>query len=161
MRMTLFLSIMHTFSKISSYFLWEVWCNRLCCLDCVVKVYRCSTSISLWHDRRYYRWVSEVRKNYCLRVSRVLLFGHHWVFWGWVLTSSYCRWYLVFASQDRRAWISGMLGSIDCMHWRWHNCPVGWQSQFIQGTSNIIQSFLKMLLLMIVRSDMFFWSRQF
>jgi hypothetical protein len=20
--------------------------------------------------------------------------------------------------------------SIDCMHWQWHNCPVGWQSQF-------------------------------
>jgi hypothetical protein len=28
---------------------------------------------------------------------------------------------------------SGMLGSIYCMHWQWHNCPVGWQSQFTQG----------------------------
>jgi hypothetical protein len=23
-----------------------------------------------------------------------------------------------------------MLGSIDYMHWQWHNCPVGWHGQF-------------------------------
>jgi hypothetical protein len=21
----------------------------------------------------------------------------------------------------------GMLGSFDCMHWQWKNCPFGWQ----------------------------------
>jgi hypothetical protein len=30
--------------------------------------------------------------------------------------------------KERR--FSGMLGSIDCMHWQWHNCTVGWHGQF-------------------------------
>jgi hypothetical protein len=55
----------------------------------------------------------------------------------------------------------GMLGSIDCMHWQWHNCPVGWQGQFTQGASNILQSSLKLLLLMTVDLTSFFWSRRF
>jgi hypothetical protein len=28
---------------------------------------------------------------------------------------------------------SGMLGSLDCMHWRWGNCPITWKGQFTRG----------------------------
>jgi hypothetical protein len=28
---------------------------------------------------------------------------------------------------------SGMLESIDCMHWQWHKYLVGWQGQFTHG----------------------------
>ncbi|KAL6883427.1 hypothetical protein ACP4OV_010841 [Aristida adscensionis] len=31
----------------------------------------------------------------------------------------------------------GMLGSIDCMHWRWKNCPVGWKGQHVRGDHGV------------------------
>ncbi|XP_003565518.1 uncharacterized protein LOC100834784 [Brachypodium distachyon] len=31
----------------------------------------------------------------------------------------------------------GMLGSLDCMHWDWKNCPVAWKGQFTRGDHGV------------------------
>lgn len=49
----------------------------------------------------------------------------------------------------------GMLGSVDCMHWEWRNCPVAWKGQFTRGDCGAL-SCLKQLRLLTYGFGMHF-----
>ena len=33
-------------------------------------------------------------------------------------------------AHDKMRGFSGMLGSVDCIHWKWKNCPCAWKGQY-------------------------------
>lgn len=60
---------------------------------------------------------------------------------------------LQFLLQIGKAWgLPGMLGSIECMHWPWKNCPTAWAGQY-QGKEKV----LTIVLEAVVSQDLWFW----
>ncbi|XP_047979351.1 uncharacterized protein LOC125221271 [Salvia hispanica] len=52
----------------------------------------------------------------------------------------------------------GMLGTIDCMHWQWKNCPTAWRGQF---TSVYKDSHPTMILEAVVDHRLWIWHAYF
>ncbi|CAM8940141.1 unnamed protein product [Rhodiola kirilowii] len=50
----------------------------------------------------------------------------------------------------------GMIGSIDCMHWEWKNCPVAWKAQY-QGRAGVATLVLEA----IADRDLWIWHSFF
>jgi hypothetical protein len=51
----------------------------------------------------------------------------------------------------------GMLGSVDCMHWQWEMCPVGWRGQFQRGD----QKGPTIMLEAVASADLWIWHAFF
>ncbi|KAD4180393.1 hypothetical protein E3N88_28984 [Mikania micrantha] len=51
----------------------------------------------------------------------------------------------------------GMLGSIDCMHWDWENCPVAWRGQFMRGDHGCPSIILEA----VASQDLWIWHAYF
>ncbi|XP_045802847.1 putative nuclease HARBI1 [Trifolium pratense] len=51
----------------------------------------------------------------------------------------------------------GMLGSIDCMHWEWKNCPVAWKGQFFRGDHGKPTIMLEV----VASQDLWIWHAYF
>ena len=51
----------------------------------------------------------------------------------------------------------GMVGSIDCMHWEWINCPTAWEGQFIRGDKGTTT----VLLEAVASHDLWIWHEFF
>ncbi|GJZ32819.1 putative nuclease HARBI1 [Tanacetum coccineum] len=51
----------------------------------------------------------------------------------------------------------GMLGSIDCMHWEWKNCPVSWHGQYGRGD----KKYPTIMLEAVASQDLWIWHAFF
>uniref|UniRef100_A0A0D3C9R0 DDE Tnp4 domain-containing protein n=1 Tax=Brassica oleracea var. oleracea TaxID=109376 RepID=A0A0D3C9R0_BRAOL len=50
----------------------------------------------------------------------------------------------------------GMVGSIDCMHWEWKNCPTTWKGQYARGSGKPT-----IVLEAVVSQDLWIWHAFF
>ncbi|XP_020964109.1 uncharacterized protein LOC107648299 [Arachis ipaensis] len=51
----------------------------------------------------------------------------------------------------------GMLGSIDCMHWQWKNCPKAWKGMYMSGYRRVATIVLEV----VASSDFWIWHAFF
>ena len=51
----------------------------------------------------------------------------------------------------------GMLGSLDCMHWHWENCPVAWKCQYTRGDQGVPTIMLEA----VASHDLWIWHAYF
>jgi hypothetical protein len=51
----------------------------------------------------------------------------------------------------------GMLGSLDCMHWEWENCPVAWKGQYVRGDHGVPTIMLEA----VASKDLWIWHAFF
>ncbi|XP_057744708.1 uncharacterized protein LOC130962519 [Arachis stenosperma] len=51
----------------------------------------------------------------------------------------------------------GMLGSIDCMHWQWKNCPKAWKAMYMSGYCGVATIVLEV----VASSDLWIWHAFF
>ncbi|XP_074325375.1 uncharacterized protein LOC141662739 [Apium graveolens] len=51
----------------------------------------------------------------------------------------------------------GMMGSIDCMHWQWKNCPKAWKGMFMNGHKGVATIVLEA----VASSDLWIWHAFF
>ncbi|KAI7945050.1 hypothetical protein MJO28_010745 [Puccinia striiformis f. sp. tritici] len=57
---------------------------------------------------------------------------------------------------NKKGGFPGMLGSLDCMHWEWKNCPTAWAGQY-QGKEKVPTLVLEA----VVSQDLWFWHAFF
>ncbi|GJV82013.1 ALP1-like protein isoform X1 [Tanacetum coccineum] len=63
----------------------------------------------------------------------------------------------IYTQHETRHGFPGMLGSIDCMHWEWRNCPVAWQGQYGRGD----KKYPTIMLEAVASQDLWIWHAFF
>ncbi|GJZ12644.1 ALP1-like protein [Tanacetum coccineum] len=63
----------------------------------------------------------------------------------------------IYTQHETRHGFSGMLESIDCMHWEWKNCPVAWQRQY--GRRD--KKYPTIMLEVVASQDLWIWHAFF
>ncbi|XP_022030052.1 uncharacterized protein LOC110930972 [Helianthus annuus] len=63
----------------------------------------------------------------------------------------------LYQAQESKHGFPGMLGSIDCMHWPWRNCPNAWRGHFTRGDHGHPTLILKA----VASNDLWVWHAFF